>query len=288
MADYSLTINPAQSEFIIKPGATVLQAYDLTNNSGNTLYLNTSVEAWQPSGSDGSLSYDHVPESENIQFSLNNADLKLGDTFALKPDEKRQLVLKIKPDSNTLKKDYYYTLFVNQAQTNQINPDSARSSTHAKIGSHLLFSVSDTEKLPLSAQIFDFIALPKIKDCFLTPVNLSALIKNQTGNFFKTEGKITVYKDNREMVQLQLSPQNVLANHSRSILCTPAHTCTLKPPFWPGAYTASLSLSATDSAKPVTTTFYVFPFSLLILLLPLSLLALTFYRHHKLPRHRTS
>ncbi|MGI5840742.1 MAG: hypothetical protein ACOX6N_00765 [Patescibacteria group bacterium] len=272
MADFNLTINPAQAEFILKPGAALLQAYDIINNSENTLYLTTSVEPWQPSGSSGNLSYFNVPSNDNLHFSLNNADLNLGQTFALQPHQKRQLVLKIKPDSQILEKDYYYTFFVSQAPANQPNLDSNQTRTSAKIGSHLLLSLSQTENLPVRAEITDFTVSPKIKDCFLTPINFSALIKNQTPNFFKTEGRITVFKNNKEIARLDLSPQNVLGQHSRSILCSPATACILKPPFWPGAYTASISLSATDSAKPLTSTFYIFPFSLLLSLIPLLLL----------------
>ncbi len=286
MPDFSLNINPAQSEFIVKPGTAVIQAYDITNNSGNTLYLTTSVEPWQPVGSDGSVTYHHPNTNELISFSLNNADLKMGETFALQPGQKRQLVLKVKPDPAAIQKDYYYTFFINQSQTNQINPDSARTSTQAKVGTHLLFSVSDTNRLSVSARILEFVSFPKIKDCFLSPINFSALIENQTPNFFKTEGKITVYKNDREMAKLDLSPQNVLGNHTRSILCTPAQTCTLHPPFWPGAYTANLSLSATDSSQPVTTTFYIFPFSILALIFPLALLTIFFTRKtHSKPKN---
>jgi hypothetical protein len=90
MSNFNLNILPAQTEFVLKPGISLTQAYQLTNNSEDNLYLRTEVLPWIPIGTDGNVSYDNIVSNPNISFSLNNADLKLNQAFILKPHESRQ------------------------------------------------------------------------------------------------------------------------------------------------------------------------------------------------------
>lgn len=272
---FNLSISPLQTEFMARPGATFTQAYQITNNSQNTISLTTSIESWQPQGTDGSVQYLTQPITGFV-FGLNNADLKLGQNFNLRPGESRQLVLKVKLDPDTPLKDSYFTFFVNKIPSG-IDSDTG-AAVSGRIGSHLLISTSAQENPQVTAKISDFKSTPQIKDIFFTPIQFNALIDNTSNYFFHTFGKISINKNGQTQKELNLQPNNVLAHHSRSILCSESSLCSIHPPFWPGAYTATLSLDASASAASASTTFYVFPISPLIFAIFIGLIILLLRR----------
>lgn len=257
---FNLSISPTQIEFVLKPGITLTQAYQITNNSTDAITLNTEVLPFVPQGDNGSVSYSSLLANPNISFSLNNADLQLGQPFTLDPQESRQLVLKIKTTSQTELSDYYSTFFVYQSNINSANTINISQSI-GKIGSHILLSVSDSEFPNINGQIKSFLTTPKIKDVFFTPINFSTKVQNNTNYFFKSLGKITVFKNQKIIKQLNLDSQNVLANHDRSLLCENQTQCTLSPPLWPGHYTATLEFDPNLNIPTSSTTFFVFPLS---------------------------
>jgi hypothetical protein len=285
MASLDLTLKPAQIELVAEPGVSLTQAYEITNHSDSSLVLTTSVRPWLPLDPNGSITYDNVPANPNFEFSLANADLQLGQNFLLRPGASRQLVLKVKSLSDTPLSDSYFTFFISQDLTNTLNPDSNLSAATGQIGSHLLISTSKTENLTSSASISKFAVSPKIKDILFPKLSFQAEIYNQSSYFFKATGKITISKNNLTVKEMALFPQNVLAHSSRTVACNPGNnepvSCTFNPPFWPGKYTATLSLDSSLSSPPVSVTFYVFPYSLCLIILLFTALFILF-RH---PRH---
>lgn len=268
---FNLTLSPPQIEFVLKPGITLTQAYQVTNNSDSSITLNTEVLPFLPQGDNGSVSYSSLLANPNIVFSLNNADLKLGQPFTLAPLESRQLVLKIKTSLDTELSDYYSTFFIYQSTELSANSSSISQSI-GKIGSHILLSVSNSESPKISSQIKKFTVSPAIKDVFFTPLTFSVNIKNNTNYFFKSYGKISILKNQKTIKQLNLEPQNVLANHQRSLICENQTSCTLTPPLWPGKYIATLELDPSLNTSPVSFSFWVLPLSpIAFIILSLSL-----------------
>jgi hypothetical protein len=269
---FNLSLSPSQIEFILKPGISFTQAYQVTNNSQQSIILNTEVLPFVPQGDNGSVSYSSLLANPNISFSLNNADLKLGQPFILSPKESRQLVLKIKASPQTELADYYSTFFIYQTVDTSANDRNISQST-GKIGSHVLLSVSTSEFPQTNGQVKKFITTPKIKDVFFTKINFSIQIQNKTNYFFKSLGKITISKNEKIIKQLNLNSQNVLANHDRSLLCENQTTCILSPPLWPGKYTATLEFNSNLNIPTSSTSFFVLPLSpIALILLILSLI----------------
>ncbi len=257
---FNISLSPPQIEFVLKPGITLTQAYQITNNSQNSITLNTEVLPFLPQGDNGSVSYSSLLANPNISFSLNNSDLKLGQPFTLAPQESRQLVLKIKTSPNTELSDYYSTFFIYQSIIESANTNNMSQSI-GKIGSHILLSVSDVEFPKTEGLIKKFFVTPKIKDIFFTPLNFSAQVQNNTNYFFKSLGKITISKNKKIIKQLTLDSQNVLANHNRSLQCENQTACTLSPPLWPGKYTTTLELDSSLNVPSTSFSFWIFPFS---------------------------
>jgi hypothetical protein len=266
---FNLTLSPSQIEFVLKPGINLTQTYEIANNSNEDITLTTEVSPWIPVGTDGSVNYSQAVSNPNIEFSLLNSDLTLGQSFVLPANSKQQLVLKIKTNSDIKLADSYYTFFVSQFQGNTNSQDNF-SQASGKIGSHILLSVSNTENPVVTSKIQSFSVSPQIKDIFFTPISFSGKIKNDSDFFFKTNGKITITKNDQVIKEFQLNSDNVLSHYSRNISCTDQNSCQLKPPFWPGQYKVSVSLDPSLNAPPYETTFYVWPISPFILLLIIS------------------
>ncbi|MFA5750053.1 MAG: hypothetical protein WC895_02440 [Candidatus Shapirobacteria bacterium] len=266
MSIFDLTISPSQIEFILKPGITITQAYEITNNSNQEISLNTEVLPFLPQGNNGSVVYANLSQNPNILFSLNNSDLALGQPFTIAGHTKKQIVLKIKTSANTSLSDYYSTFFVYQNQ-NLSNNESTFAQANGKIGSHILLSVANQENPKALGQIEKFSITPKIKDIFFTPINFSAQVQNQTNYFFKTSGQITITKDNKTIKELKLDSQNVLANYYRRLICQDQNICTISPPLWPGKYIATLSFDSNLNIKSTSVSFFVLPISPLLFLI---------------------
>ena len=263
MSDFNITISPAQIEYLLKPNTTITQAYQINNNSNQDIYLNTEVLPFLPQGNSGSVTYQNIPNNSDINFSLNNSDLVLGQPFLLKANSKQQLVLKIKTSSNAPFVDSYYTFFVSQIQ-NQTNNFPIAS---GKIGSHVLLSVNDTENVSAKGTISSFIIKPKIKDVFFSQIKFLGEVKNDSNHFLKTSGKITLIKNDQTLKEIKLKPLNVLANYYRQIDCQELSNCTLKGPFWPGRYTTTLSFDENLHIPSQSTSFFVFPISPILFIL---------------------
>lgn len=272
---FNLTLSPPQIEFVLKPGITLTQAYQITNNSSESVTINTEVLPFLPQGDNGSVSYSSLLANPNISFSLNNADLKLGQPFTLAPLESRQLVLKIKTSPETEMSDYYSTFFIYQSAELSAN-DTNISQSIGKIGSHILLSVSNTEFPKVEAQIKNFFITPKVKDVLFTPLNFSTQIQNNTNYFFKSLGTITISKNQKTIKQFSLDSQNVLANHNRSLLCENQTQCVLSPPLWPGKYTATLEFDSNLNIPVFSTSFLVLPLSPIAFILSILFLIYSF------------
>jgi len=265
MSNFNLTLSPSQIEYVLKPGVSIIQAYEVTNNSDFSITLNTEILPWIPNGVDGSVNYNQAINNPNIIFSLGNADLKLGQPFTLAPNAKKQLVLKFKTDSNVGLADSYYTFFVTQNLTTTESKDNF-SQASGKIGSHILLTVSNTENPKVESIIQNFSISPKIKDVFFRPIIFKGQIKNNSDFFFKINGKITITKNDKIIKEFQLNDSNVLNHHGRNITCKDQN-CILNPPLWPGHYLVKVSLDPSLNAKSYDTSFYVLPISPILFIL---------------------
>jgi hypothetical protein len=282
MSNFNLTILPSQAEYVLKPGVTIIQAYDVINNSDFDITLNTQILPWIPFGSDGSVSYNQAINNPDIEFSLANANLKINEAFVLKANSKQQLVLKIKTNPNINLADNYYTFFIYQSQ-NTIQSNNNFSQATGKIGSHLLLTVSNTENPKTDSIIQNFSITPKIKDVFFRPINFQAQVRNNSDFFFKIGGKITITKNGKTVKELDLNPNNVLNHHSRNISCQNQTTCSLNPPLWPGHYNLKMELDPSLNAKSYDSSFYVLPISPILFLILITgiILGIKFFKKKK-------
>jgi len=270
---FDISLSPSNNEFFIKPGQNYLLALDIFNNSKTTFTLNSSVEAWLPQSNKGEINYNNVFADPSISFSLNNSDLKLGQTFLVKPNEKKQLVLKISTTTATSLKDHYFTFFVTQLSANQ---------TTAKIGAHLIFSTQ--EKQDESLTIKNLSISPFVKDSFFKPITFSSTVYNNSSQYNKLIGNLVITKNGLKIQEFIISPDTILGKYSRSIRCADKEAniipCAIRPPFWPGKYQAILTL---NSQKPIEAHigFFVFPYTVFLVLGIITVFILLLFKKKK-------
>lgn len=253
----NLSITPSKLEIQISPGANYVQSYVIKNNSDQQIILNSSIESWVPQGSDGNVTY--LNSNSDINFSLSNSDLKLGQNFIIGPNQSKQLVLKIQVPQNLTSGDRYLTFFINQSTNTSL---SGNSTQLIKLGSHLLISVTKSESPTTKFIINNFKTNTKFIDCFFSPLKFSGEILNQSDYFDKIDKTISISKNNNVITKLTIFPDNVLAHHSRNIRCLSNNlpvNCQLQKPLWPGYYQATIDKQ--------TIGFIVFPYSLITIII---------------------
>ncbi|KKQ31471.1 MAG: hypothetical protein US85_C0015G0024 [Candidatus Shapirobacteria bacterium GW2011_GWF1_38_23] len=262
MSQFSLTLKPAQIEIILLPNSLYVQAYEITNNSSETLLLSCSVSSWIPADNLGTVTYPNTSESP-LNFSLSNSDLKLSQEFLLNPGQKKQLVLKITNPTST-DTDHYSTFFITQKPLNSVLGEHQNL---AKIGSHILVSTTNQSVFSSNLQVHQFTLKPIIKDIF-TPIKINGEIINKGEHYSQINGQITVYKGGQLYWQQNLFPYTVTAQNSRLLQClnsqNEASTCQLKVPLWPGTYQGVINLVGNSSKYEYSFQFFVFPYSIII------------------------
>jgi len=256
---FNISISPPQTELVIKPSSRFTQAYQVKNNGNQTLYLSTSIKQWIPIDNTGAINYFDSP-TDQISFSLTNADLNLGQNFILKPGQDKQIVLKLISSKTTPDQDFYFTFFINQ-----VNQGGSTSSSLGQIGAHILMSSSTNLTTEPKASINSLKTSPKLKDIFFRPISFQVDLQNQSDNFFKAEGKIVIQKGSKIIKELAINPQNILADSSHFLTCQDNPNCSISPPFWPGSYTATLKLDSEVSHTSSPYTFLVLPYSIFAL-----------------------
>lgn len=225
----SLSIYPAIIETTIKPGKSILIAYNIQNLSDPTI-LKAYVRPFSPKGNNGQLTIKNQFEGP-IEFYLDNSDLQLNQPFFLKTKDKKQLLLRIGIPPETYDGDYYYSLLV-ETQPPPTVEGQTSTYAHATIGSNILITVTGSGKIDVKGKLSEFSIFPRFKlpwfgknynffdSTDLIPVNI--VIENQGKNLIKPQGKITLKGNFGEQAKYEIIPQNILSLSQRLILATPS------------------------------------------------------------------
>ncbi len=267
-ASVSLSISPPLVEAMIKPGKSIVYAFEINNHSGIDLYLKPRIVAFGPLDSEGHLSlFLDNPSLVPNYFSLTNADIKLEQTFRLAASSSQQLVLKVSIPDNEPEKDRYFTFLIEQSPEGEFfTPDQSKNLI--KIGANLLLTISRSGLPQKQAVIAKFSAQPKILDSF-GKANFEILIQNTGQAFLKPEGQIEIYHrlTKKKMRTLTLRPDNILVDSAREINCFP-EPCQFSS-FWPGVYQALLKFRVDGNEKVISakTTFYILPIKIILLMI---------------------
>lgn len=153
-----LSVNPPHIEALMKPDVSLISAITI-ENFGDPVVLTARVVSFEPAGDQGDRVFKDKAEGP-LRFSLENADLALGEPFFLPQKKHRQLLLKIRTIENATNGDYYYTLFF---KTEPPVSDVSAGRGSAEIGANILISISDTGFLTTEGKIAQFQIVPRYK-----------------------------------------------------------------------------------------------------------------------------
>jgi hypothetical protein len=265
----------------IKPGKSLTQAYEIANNSESDLYLRARVVPFKAADNQGGIRLKESGLELPPYFSLQNANLKLGQIFKLAAGAKKQLVLKISIPKDAPEKDGYFTFLLEQPAGLELRRQNISRSL-IKIGSNILLSISNQEITTKKGLISQFLAVPRIADMF-SKVSFEVIADNTGSRYFKPEASIVIKRwPEKEVGKLLLRPDNVLAQSQRKLVCWQPPTkeieaktipCQFSSAI-PGRYQATLTFKPAESNQPVqttTVTFWILPIRISLLIAALIL-----------------
>ena len=300
----NLSISPTIIELLIRPGKSVLIAYNVENN-GDPLVLLSGVTSFKPVGITGQVQLE--PElSGPVRFSLDNSQLKLGQGVFLNSHDKQQYLLKIRVPPNVEEGDYYYTFYV-QSDSGALLSGTNQSKSSATIGANILISVSDSGKTESNGVIAKFYIISKSIFNFLNkkllffdsqdPIALQLIVQNTGKNMMKPYGAITLTGSLGERATYKLTPVNIIAHSDRIIPATPSGqiNCTnsntlcdtplslVLNGFFVGKYRfgADFNFGPGTANLYSSVTFYALPIKLTVLLGITLIVSIVIIRHLK-------
>lgn len=276
----SLSLSPPLVELIIKPGKSVLVAYQI-ENLGDPVYLTADVVSFEVKDSLGNVRLKEKAEGP-FRFSLDNSSLKLNQPFFLKTRQKEQLLLRIRTIEGAPEGDYYYTLIVT-TQPRTVSEGESIGNTKATIGANIIATITESGKIDIKGKIALFDVLPRLRlslgkshlNLFDSndKIPIVLILENKGKNFIKPEGEIILKGNFGETAHYQLLPQNILAESQRLIEATPSAAVELKKPvslilsgFFLGRYRLSTNINFGQGTPNVfaSTAFIALPFRLIL------------------------
>jgi hypothetical protein len=225
----SLAISPPLLEVFIKPGKSIMVAYQLQNFADPTI-LSAQVLPFEPKDNLGNIRIKEEFEGP-IRFSLDNADIQLNQPFFLKTGDSQQLLLRVRVPDGAPDGDYYYTLLA-QTQPPPTVEGVAGGRASAMIGSNILITVTGSGLVDVKGKIALFDVLPRWKfkvgswkfNIFDSndKIPVVLIVENRGKNLIKPEGEIVLRGNFGEKAKYEILPQNILAQSQRLLTATPS------------------------------------------------------------------
>ncbi len=275
----SLGISPPLVEIKIKPGKSILIGYQV-QNFGDPVYIQAKVLPFEPKDNYGRIKLKNEFTGP-IQFSLDNATIKLEKPFFLETNKSEQLLLKIKAPEIANQGDYYYSLLI-ETLPPIYKEGVASAQSKTTIGSNILITVTENGIIDIKPKNVIFTTGKKIFDSF-EPIPLTFIIANLGKNLIQTQGKIILKGNFGAKTEFEIVQKNILSQSQRLIEATPSgnlnlfnepKSLVLPKGFYIGRYILTGEVSFGENSPKIftNTTFFAFPFKLtfgLILILTL-------------------
>lgn len=274
----SLSITPPILELVIKPGKSVMIAYQVSNQ-GDPVILTTKLVSFEPRDNFGKIRLKDGIEGP-IRFELDNSDIQLERPFFLKTGASQQLLLRIRAPEGAANGDYYYTLLAETTPVDNID-GTAGPKTKASIGSNILVTVTDSGVIDIRPKVVLFEVINKLKmfnqkikifDSF-DKIPLVLIVENKGKNLIKPEGKISLIGNFGERIDYPIIPKNILSESQRLVEASSSANpleqretsySTVFSGFFIGQYRVTTEINFGESSPTLfaKTSFFAFPFKL--------------------------
>lgn len=274
----SLSISPPILELTIRPGKSVLIAYNIGNH-GDPATLRARVLPFRPKDNKGNI----VVEKDfygPVRFSLDNADIQMEQPFFAKTRDTQQLLLRIRIPEGAPDGDYYYTFLV-ESQPSPGTEGVTSSQAQGAVGSTILVTITDSGRVDIKGKVSKFETLKgfsfgkfKIFDS-ADKIPIILEVENEGKNLIKPDGQIVLKGNFGEESKYSILPQNILAQSKRILTATPSanipdnltgNVSLLLEGFFLGRYKLSTDLSFGEGSPNVyaNTQFMAIPFKFII------------------------
>lgn len=294
----SLSLSPPLLETTIKPGKSIMIAYNL-KNYGDPTYLQLKVVSFEPKDNLGNIRLK-TNLFGPVRFDLDNSDIQLERPFFLKTGETQQILLRIRIPDGAPEGDYYYTLLAETIPQTNLNGITS-SQAKVSIGANILTTVTNTGIIDVKPKVVMFDVLSKLK-VFNKKINLFdsfdkipviLLLENKGKNLLKPAGEINLKNIFGHTFKYQIIPKNILSESQRLIEATPSAniennnlpaTSLILSGFFIGPYNLSTQINFGENSPTVFAKahFFAFPFKLSALII--TLLFILIYILKKLPK----
>jgi len=276
----SRSITPLILELVIKPGKSIMIAYNV-KNYGDPVILTAKLVNFEPKDNLGNIRLKN-DFSGPIRFALDNSDIQLERPFFLKTGASQQLLLRIRAPEGAEGGDYYYTLLTETTPINNVDGTTG-SRAKASIGSNILVTVTDSGVIEIKPKVVLFKILNKMNifgkkinlfDSF-DKIPLLFILENKGKNKIVPEGKITLTGPFGEKMNYDIVLKNILSESQRLIEATPSYqlvtnyqqpTTLVLSGFFIGPYHLSTQVTFGENSPTVfaNTRFFAFPFKLIV------------------------
>ncbi|HZZ98598.1 MAG TPA: hypothetical protein VFG51_01565 [Candidatus Saccharimonadia bacterium] len=209
----SLSITPPHAEISIKPGKSIVLAFNIQNEGSVDLDVTPTLVDFT---ADPNTGEEHVLQSSSFSYAeLQNLDKKFDQPFTLIAGQKDQLVVHFAVPADVPERDYYEVLLLKTAPSAQTTLGAAGSEALGEIGANLLISItnSGTDQGELSLAS---VKIPSIIDSF-SPLAMRLFVKNTGKTYSKIQGEMRIRSAITKTVEkvFPLLEENVLANNVR-------------------------------------------------------------------------
>ena len=276
----SLSIYPPILKAIMKPGKEIMIAYNI-KNLGDPTTLQMLVLPFEPRDNLGNVRIKQEFEGP-IRFSLDNTDIELNDPIFLKTGQSQQILLRIRVPEGAPEQDYYYTLFA-QTDPSPTIEGKTSSRSKARIGSHILITVTKSGNVDIKGKVSLFSVLGKYnlpifgnKISFFDSsdiIPITLIVENKGKNSIKPYGNIILRGNFGESAEYEILSQNILANSQRQLMATPSAYFSSEKPvslalsgFFIGKYNLSTKINFGENTPQLyaSTSFFALPFKFII------------------------
>ena len=231
-----LSISPPLLEVTIKPGRSILIAYNV-GNFGDPAVLRARVVSFSPKDQFGNIDIREELEGP-VRFSLDNADIQMEQPFLLRSKESQQILLRIRVPEGAPEGDYYYTLLA-ETDPQPFQEGNTASRAQARIGSNILITVSESGRVDIKGKISIFDTLARFKFKFFgkdyrmfdsgDKVPVVLVVENSGKNVIKPDGEIVMKGPFGGKATYEILPQNILAMSQRQVSATPSAEINCDP-----------------------------------------------------------
>lgn len=273
----NLGVYPPIFQATSTPPANVTAPIDLFNLADESVDVKIILKPFTASSSEnGEVSY--LSEIPTQSFILNNVKIMDGskavDSLTLSPKEVRKLSLNINIPKDQSRSDYYFSIIFVSATAAQNSSNVSQSS--GGVATNVLLSVGPQG--PTQGEIKEF-SVPFFLDN--GPVPFTLRLFNSSDHYIAPKGQILITNMfNQTIGKIDLLPVNILENTTRAIPDSESYAQNAKNPnskfdfkisFWNekfllGPYTASLTISLSDSGPVFKRTVHFVGFPILALL----------------------